>query len=38
MNFGNGGWKKHKRRLLKERVKFRDERHVDLDKHLISKI
>jgi len=34
MNFGNGGWKKHKRKLLEEGVKFKDEKHVNLEKHL----
>lgn len=30
--FGFGGWKEHKRRLLKEGVKFKDKNHVDLSK------
>lgn len=31
INFGFGGWKQHRRRLLAEGVKFRDKMHVDLD-------
>jgi len=33
MNFGNGGWKEHKRKLKAEGVKFKDKIHVDLKKH-----
>lgn len=33
-NFGNGGWKKQKRRLLEEGVEFKDRVHVNLEKHL----
>lgn len=30
----SGGWREQKHRLLAEGVKFRDETHVDLEKHL----
>lgn len=36
-NFGDGGWRKHKRKLLEEGVKFKDRVHVDLKKHLWRK-
>lgn len=34
-NFAFGGWREQKRLLLKEGLKFRDERHVDLRKYMI---
>jgi methylated-DNA-protein-cysteine methyltransferase-like protein len=30
--FGNGGWQKQKKKLLAEKVRFKDRRHVDLTK------
>jgi methylated-DNA-protein-cysteine methyltransferase-like protein len=30
-NFAGKGWQEQKRRLLKERIKFRDEKHVDFN-------
>lgn len=35
--FGMGGWREQKRRLKAEGVKFIDEKHVDLKKHLWRK-
>lgn len=37
-NFGGGGWREHKRRLKAEGVEFKDKIHVDLEKHLTSKV
>ncbi len=31
-NFAGKGWQEHKRRLLKEGVKFKEGNHVDLEK------
>lgn len=31
INFGFGGWKQHRKRLLAEGVKFRGKMHVDLE-------
>lgn len=36
-NFGSGGWQGQKKRLLNEKVSFRDSKHVDLKKHLWQK-
>ena len=36
LNFGFGGWREHKRRLLKEGIKFKNEKHVDLNKCLVK--
>jgi len=36
--FGMGGWEEQKKRLLKERIEFSDEKHVDLGKHLFNKL
>lgn len=36
-NYGFGGWKKQRRKLLAEGVKFKDTDHVDLRKHLWPK-
>lgn len=33
-NFAFDGWREQKRRLLVEGVKFKDEMHVDLERHL----
>ena len=33
-NFAFDGWREQKRRLLEERVRFKDEMHVDLEKYL----
>ncbi|HUS52100.1 MAG TPA: MGMT family protein [Candidatus Bathyarchaeia archaeon] len=30
--FGNGGWQKQRKKLLAEKVKFKDQHHVDLVK------
>lgn len=32
-NFGRGGWREQKKKLMTEGVKFKDERHIDLKKH-----
>lgn len=32
--FGMGGWQEQKRRLAEEGIKFKDEREIDLEKHL----
>lgn len=34
LNFGGGGWREQKRRLLKEGVEFKDRVYVDIKKHL----
>ena len=34
LNYSMGDWKEQKRKLLEEGVKFKDEMHVDLKKHL----
>lgn len=31
INFGFGGWKQHRKRLLAEGVRFNDQMHVDLE-------
>ena len=36
--FGMGGWEEQKKRLRKEGIGFTDEKHVDLGKHLLTKL
>ncbi len=37
-NYRFGGWKEQKRKLKKEGIEFKDERHVNLEKFLISNV
>ena len=37
-DLGSFGWKEQKMRLMSEGVEFKDERHVDLKKHLWERL